>query len=165
MPDAFSDIAKVTRSHIPAANVPPRLEIPNTGYGAITGVTTTLSGGVVEAVGPQRKRGRPLGSMDSRPRKKVSLTQPDPFIINTGNPSHEIISDYVHESILGDASMIEPISNNKEISMNYACMLETLERTSIIIDNVFAYSVAQEIIEHDDIEPRSVEVSTKSRLA
>ena len=39
--------------------------------------------------------------------------------------------------------------------MNYAYMLETLERTSIIIDDVFAYSVAQEIIEH--IEPRSVE--------
>ena len=53
--------------------------------------------------------------------------------------------------------MIEPISENREISMNYACMLETLEINSIIIDDVFAYSIAQEIIEHDDIEPCSVE--------
>jgi hypothetical protein len=159
MPDAFSDIAKVTRSHIPAANVPARLEIPTMGYGTARGAATTHGGSVVEAVAPQRKRGRPLGSMDTRPRKKASLAQPDPFIIDTGNPSHEIVSDYsyVHESILGDASMIETISENREISMNYACMLETLERTSIIIDDVFAYSVAQEIIEHDDIEPRSVE--------
>ena len=82
MPDAFSDLAKVTRSHILAANVSARLEIPNTGYGTITGVTTTSNGGVVEAVVPQRKRGRPLGSMDSRPRKKASLAQPNPFIIN-----------------------------------------------------------------------------------
>jgi hypothetical protein len=32
-----------------------------------------------------------------------------------------------------------------------------LEINSIILDDVFAYSVAQEIIEHDDIKPRSVE--------
>ena len=152
MPDAFSDIAKVTRSHIPAANMPARLEIPTTGYGATTGVTTTPSGGVVEAVVPQRKRGRPLGSMDSRPLKKASLAQPNPFIINTGNPSHEIISDYsyVHESILEDAPMFEMIPENKEISMDYENAYELMERSSIHIDDVFAYTVAQV---HDDIEP------------
>ena len=28
MPDTFSDLAKVTRSHIPAANVPARIDVP-----------------------------------------------------------------------------------------------------------------------------------------
>jgi hypothetical protein len=32
--------------------------------------------------------------------------------------------------------MIEPLSENKEISMNYACMLETLERNFITFDDI-----------------------------
>ena len=60
MLEAFTDIAKVARSHILVANVPTRLEIPNKGHGvADRDAATTLSGGVVEAVAPQRKRGRP----------------------------------------------------------------------------------------------------------
>ena len=60
MPDSFTDIAKVTRSHIPAANVPARLEVPRNGHNTMDRVvkstkehaTTTLSGGVAEAVVP-----------------------------------------------------------------------------------------------------------------
>ena len=58
MPDAFTDIVKVTRSHIPAANVPARLEVPNKGHGAANrGTATALSGGVVEGVAPQGRGG------------------------------------------------------------------------------------------------------------
>ena len=49
---------------------------------------------------PQRKRGRPLGSTDTHPRKKRgNKVQTDPLIINVEKPSHEIVSDYsyVHE--------------------------------------------------------------------
>ena len=65
MPDSFSEIAKVTRSDIPAANVPARLEVPRKGtaipeLGTATGAGTAHSGGM-EAVAPQRKRGRPPG--------------------------------------------------------------------------------------------------------
>ena len=110
--------------------MPTKLEIPTTRYDNNNGVVTTHSGGVVETMVPKKNKGRPLGSMDTRPRKKVSLAQPYPFIINTGNPFHEIISDYsyVYESILGNVSMIEQILDNREISMNYACMLEKLEK-------------------------------------
>ena len=58
LPDAFSDLAKVTRSHISAANVPARLEVPTKGHGTSAptigdhGAATTHSGGVVEAVVP-----------------------------------------------------------------------------------------------------------------
>ena len=53
MPDAFSDIAKVTRSHIPVANVPARIDVPkNHRHGATPrgighGAATTNSDGNV----------------------------------------------------------------------------------------------------------------------
>ena len=52
--------------------------------------------------------------------------------------------------------MFEMIPKNKEISMDYESAYELIERSSIDIDNVFSYTVAQEIIEQDDIEPRPV---------
>lgn len=71
MPDVFSNIAKVTRSYILTTNMPTRLEIPIKGQDTTTPVivdhdaTTTHTGGVVKFVVPQRKRGKPLGSMDT----------------------------------------------------------------------------------------------------
>ena len=53
--------------------------------------------------------------------------------------------------------MLEPIPENREISVNYTSVHETWERNLTILDDVFAFSVAHEIIESDDIEPRSVE--------
>ncbi|KAI3707739.1 hypothetical protein L6452_26368 [Arctium lappa] len=41
--------------------------------------------------------------------------------------------------------------------MNYENVNELMERSSILIDDIFAYTVAHEILEHDDIEPHSVE--------
>ncbi|PRQ53193.1 putative RNA-directed DNA polymerase [Rosa chinensis] len=165
LPDAFSDIAKVTRSHIPAANVPARIDVPNNGHNA---TPLTLGDGTIAqhgnnvasmAVGPARKRGRPIGSKDTRPRKRANEAQINPLIIDTQNPSHENVPDYgyVQETSLGDASVSEPIHENIEISVNYTSVHGTWERNSIIIDDVFAYSVAREIIETDDIEPRSVD--------
>ncbi|XP_004309292.1 PREDICTED: uncharacterized protein LOC101304635, partial [Fragaria vesca subsp. vesca] len=166
MPDSFSEIAKVTRSDIPAANVPARLEVPRKGT-AIPGLGTAAvdgaaHGGGMEAVAPQRKRGRPPGSVDMRPRKKLTdKAQVNPLIIDVENPSHEIISDYsyVHELILesmGYASGSMSTSENIEISMCYDNTYELMNRSSTHVDDIFAYSVAHEIIEHDDIEPRSV---------
>ena len=166
MPDAFTDLAKVTRSHIPTANVPARIDIPQGGCEAAApniggGTTTTLGGRVVaEVAAPQRKRGRPAGSMDTRPRKRGSLAQLNPLIINTQNPTHEIIPDYSYvreKTNLEEIPTVDPSTANKEISMNYASVNEILDRESVILDDAFAFSVAQEIIEHDDIEPRFVE--------
>ena len=53
MPDAFADIDKVTRSYIPAANMPARLEVPSKGHCAEGKSTTTTPGrGVAEVVAP-----------------------------------------------------------------------------------------------------------------
>ena len=87
-----------------------------------------------------------------------NVALPVPTIIDGGNPSHEIVSDYsfVQESLLGDASMMDVYAGYREISMNNAGMHETYERCSLLLDDVFAYSVAQEILEHEEVEPRSV---------
>ncbi|KAM2916275.1 hypothetical protein FF1_045211 [Malus domestica] len=74
MPDAFTDLARVTRSHIPAANTPTKIDVPN--------------------------RGRPLGSKDSHPRKrKITAQGPEeptvnPTIAYSFYPTHEEILDY-----------------------------------------------------------------------
>jgi hypothetical protein len=51
LPDAFTDIKKVTKSHIPALN-------------AHTGIEITPAEVII-----QRKRGRSIGSKDKNPRK------------------------------------------------------------------------------------------------
>ncbi|KAK9942694.1 hypothetical protein M0R45_008346 [Rubus argutus] len=171
LPDAFSDLAKVTRSHIPAANVPARMEVPekdfrlidaasatqNVGQG-IAGATPNVGGDVAQAVAPPRKRGRPQGSRDTHPRKRAAKAH-DPLIIDTQNPTHENIPDYgyVQETSLEDAPSLEPIRENVEISINYTSVHGTWDRNSIVVDDVFAYACARELIESDDIEPRSVD--------
>ena len=56
LPDAFNDATKVTKSHIPAANAPARIAVPE-------GQAT------MDENPPQLKRGRPIGSKDTVPRK------------------------------------------------------------------------------------------------
>ena len=57
LPDAFIDAKKVTKSHIPVANVPSKIDIPT------QQVVTNESG-------TRQKRGRPVGSKDKNPRKR-----------------------------------------------------------------------------------------------
>ncbi|KAK9907232.1 hypothetical protein M0R45_000963 [Rubus argutus] len=160
-----------TKSHIPAANVPARMEVPekdfrlidaasatqNVGQG-IAGATPNVGGDVAQAVAPPRKRGRPQGSRDTHPRKRAAKAH-DPLIIDTQNPTHENIPDYgyVQETSLEDAPSLEPIRENVEISINYTSVHGTWDRNSIVVDDVFAYACARELIESDDIEPRSVD--------
>ena len=58
---------------------------------------------------------------------------------------------------MGDASTSEPILENIEHYETYTSVHETWDRNSIIIDDVVAHFVANEFVESDDIEPRSVD--------
>ena len=60
MPDAFTDLKRITKSHIPAENVPIRIDVPK-------GPSTSVIANESKA---HLKRGRPLGSKDQNPRKK-----------------------------------------------------------------------------------------------
>ncbi|KAM2087773.1 hypothetical protein ACFX1T_031921 [Malus domestica] len=57
MSNAFNDLAKVTRSHIPAANTPARIDVPRATHFTRQG---TLAASQSSA--PTLKRGRPLAT-------------------------------------------------------------------------------------------------------
>ncbi|KAM1179896.1 hypothetical protein ACFX2G_019411 [Malus domestica] len=74
MPNAFTNLVCVTRSHIPAANAPANMDVPN--------------------------RGRPPGSKNSHPWKRKPTTRGpeeptmNPTIAYSFYPSHKEILDY-----------------------------------------------------------------------
>ena len=64
LPDAFTDTKKVTKSHIPAENAPVRIDVPS-----------NEKADENESIA-RRKRGRPFGSKDSKPRKLKKQDDP-----------------------------------------------------------------------------------------
>lgn len=58
LPDTFNDATKVTKSHVPTINAPTRINVP---------VRQRLS---AKESTIRQKRGRPIGSKDSAPRKR-----------------------------------------------------------------------------------------------
>ncbi|KAM1175084.1 hypothetical protein ACFX19_028122 [Malus domestica] len=168
MSDGFNDLAKVTRSHIPAANAPVRIDVPRVhpqpawegqivpegGEASLCTRQRTLA--VSQSSAPTLKCGRPLGSKDSQPRKrKMALTSDpslNPTIAHLSVPTHEFILDY--NDVLDETTWP---SKNREIAVHYAVIDEVWNRNEMIIDNAFAYTIATNIILSDDIEPRSVD--------
>ncbi|KAM0965404.1 hypothetical protein ACFX2C_021317 [Malus domestica] len=72
----------------------------------------------------------------------------NPTIIHSSVPTHEVILDY------GDASdeTCRPLKN-RYISVYYTVLDEVWNRNEMIVDDVFSYSVATDIMLSDDIEP------------
>ena len=68
--------------------------------------------------------------------------------------------NYVYESLLEDAPKLILIPETKEISNEY----ESLDRSYILNDDIFAYIVAHEMIERNDIEPCSVEECQQEQI-
>ncbi|KAK9930871.1 hypothetical protein M0R45_018177 [Rubus argutus] len=156
LPDAFNDLANVTRSHIPAANVPARIDVPVGRRVPVEHVASvepteqrTLPSAVQSAALP-KKRGRPIGSKDVQPRKRRTPTKP---VL-----PHEIIKDYgdVLEERVPDETPIPPNPENLEISVNHASLDDILKRNETIMMIVFIYAVAADIMSNDDMEPRTV---------
>ena len=135
LPDAFNDAAKVTKSHIPAVNTPARIYVPEE--------HKEMDDDVL-----RQKRGRPIGSKDAAPRKKRGRNQ-EPSLLQSEQsaPKEKTTPEVVetHEKINDPG--------NTEISINYCNDL--WNRNDIIIDDMFAFSVAYEIM-HDDYESRSI---------
>ena len=65
LPDAFTNLPRITKSHIPAVNAPVRVDIP--------------TGQIVKAneSRPHLKRGRSIGSKDKNPRKRKGINDQD----------------------------------------------------------------------------------------
>ncbi|KAM3249553.1 hypothetical protein P3L10_011323 [Capsicum annuum] len=117
MPDAFTDLKRITKSHIPAENVPIRIDVPK-------GPSTSVIANESKA---RLKRGRPLCSKDRNPRKrktnginepetqeneKLSINSSD---VETNLNRSEIIVDHVFTynvatKIMQDSEDLEPRS-------------------------------------------------------
>ena len=63
LPDVFADSKKIVKSHIPATNIPARIEVPE---GKLIDITANESKA-------RLKRGKPVGTKDKIPRKKKTL--------------------------------------------------------------------------------------------
>ena len=105
LPDAFVDTKKVTKSHIPAANVPARVDITE-GQKAYESKTRS-------------KRWRPTGSKDITPQKRrINGKQNDH---EESNIEKQIPEEIQNEQI---ASEQVHVPENNEISISYVHMGE-----------------------------------------
>ena len=107
----------------------------------------------------RRKRGRPLGSKDLKPRKARSQKG----IAGEATMDHENDGkgkDIENENTSTEDDILDKNNDidNFEISINYVSTCTQWNRKDVIVDDIFAYSVASNIvIEDDDFEPKSVD--------
>ena len=147
LPDAFIDTAKVTKSYIPAANTPTRINIP-------IGKTAIMAAN--ESSMTRLKCGQPLGSKYLIPLKRKIKGQQNPSLEENSTPeeaiptiskiiapekesaievTHAPKEAIVHEEIQNHED--EQVLANDEISINYASTGELWDRTKVVISEVF----------------------------
>ncbi|KAL0420579.1 UNVERIFIED_CONTAM: hypothetical protein Slati_3080800 [Sesamum latifolium] len=147
LPDALIDTKKVTKSHIPAEKVPARLEVPE--------VILTQSKASESQI--RWKRGRPIGSKDVNPRKRkehiVSINH------DANVTTNDVYEDKIPEAVLSEDSKRneQDLEDSYEMSINYAHNSLGWYRKEIEMNDIFAYSVATEIIDEDENDPQTIE--------
>ncbi|GKA51598.1 disease resistance CC-NBS-LRR class family protein [Tanacetum coccineum] len=138
LPDVFTDTKRVTKSHIPAANAPTRVEIPNKQAG----------NNIAQESQKRLKRGRRIGSKDKNPRKRKGTEK---------NSNHD--ENVLDETQDIKTSLEEEMNDmNKDMSINYSQTNILWDQNEIgDIDEIFSYFVASDIMSgDDDPEPKSV---------
>ena len=131
LPDAFVDTKKVTKSHIPAANVLARVDITE---GQKEFESKTRS-----------KRGRPIGSKDITPRKRRTNGKQNDH--EESNIENQIPEEIQNEQIAPEEVHVP---ENNEISISYVHRGEKWDRNNFDVNNIFAFQVALDIIQNDD---------------
>ena len=159
LPDAFTDPNKVLKSHIPAVNAPTHIEIP----------IGDLGNAIASTSKPRIKRGRPIGSKDSFPRKRKSnkLLTPVEYNFDEIAPEEPITiqSAPVEPNTLQGlkatttrvaiTDQLSPI--NEEISINYMNQGEIWDRRHTFVNSAFSFQVAKGIMQNnDDEEPQTL---------
>ena len=145
--DAFIDSTKVINSHIPTANIPARIEI----------LIGKLQSSMTNEPKPRLKRGRPIGSKDTIPRKRKSA-------ISMTLEEHITVKPQVDEQVAPAEAPVKelslndvPVHNNEEISINYIREGRKWDRNTTHINDAFSFQVAMDIIRNDeDQEPQNV---------
>ncbi|KAJ9561391.1 hypothetical protein OSB04_006551 [Centaurea solstitialis] len=141
LPDTFTDPKRVTKSHVPAANAPIKIDVPE-GQDNMSNESRA-----------RQKRGRPLGSNDKNPRKKKGANNQD---------GHIEVNETPRESPEETLDMMVPeepqVLENEEISINYSMSRKVWNRDKTDVDDMFAYNVALNVMENEeDQEPKSVD--------
>ncbi|XP_058768131.1 uncharacterized protein LOC131641850 [Vicia villosa] len=143
LPNAFTDPKGVTKSYIPAANAPIKIDIPV---------------GQSNESQPRLKRCRPIGSKDKIPRTRKGAKNKDDPSEDIENPS-----DIINISSLEEIDQVLETHENKEISINYVQNGIQWNRNEVDIDDLFAYIIAlNEINEKEDHEPASIKICRQS---
>jgi hypothetical protein len=159
LPDSFTVSKSVTKSHIPARNVPERIEVPNK---TIRLPSSEESGRSTENPRKRKRKQRKESSNtvnETQPqveRHQVDLLDPLPT-----STVHSISDDGTLEHpdaiVLGNT---EPSIGVNENSINYVDSGESYDRKTTIVDIYFASSVAETI--QNDPDPKSM-VECKKR--
>jgi Reverse transcriptase (RNA-dependent DNA polymerase) len=147
-PDAFTDTKRVTKSHIPVLNAPTRIEI--------TPAEVTI----------QRKRGRPIGFKDKKPRKMKERNNAVGVTLAkvTNKISEEIVSKISEE--IGSRTPEEVVDkvpeetqapNDYEISINYVQNDIIWNRNETRVDEIFTYAIAIEVINEENYVSKTPE--------
>ena len=118
MPDAFTDSKRITKSHIPAVNVPIRIDVPK---GPSTSVIASESQ-------IRLKHVRPLGSKNKNPSLRSTKN-------DTTKEFHEEIQDLINHDIPEEIS--EPETQvTEELSISSTGDGINLDRSKITVDNI-----------------------------
>ena len=124
LPDAFIDSTKVTKSHIPAANISTRIEI----------TMEKLKYSVANEHKQQLKHGWPIDSKYTIPKKRKSVEFNAPKEhTNVKGLNDELITP-TEASIEQLSHEIVPIHNNEQISINYIHKGKIWDRNTTLID-------------------------------
>ena len=134
----------MTKSHIPTANTPARIDVPKR-----------------QMVNESKKRlklGRPFGSKDTTPQKR--RTQRHNANIEHNAYAKAYIEQGTPEEVHNKEVTLEEthIPKNSEISISYVHKRDEWDQNNIVINNIFVFQVALDIIRNDeDPEPQNVE--------
>ena len=152
LPDVFTDPNKVLKSHIPAVNAPAHIEIPIGDSGNAIASTSK----------PRLKRGRPIGSKDSFPRKRKSnklltpveynfdeITPEEPITIQSALVEPNTLQGLKETATrVAITDQLSPI--NEEISINYMNQGEIWDLRHTLVNNAFSFQVAKGIMQNND---------------
>ena len=139
LPDAFTDPNKVLKSHIPAVNAPAHIEIPIGDSGNAIASTSK----------PRLKRGRPIRSKDSFPRKRKSnkllthveynfdeIAPEEPITIQSAPVQPNTLQGLKETATrVAITDQLSPI--NEEISINYMNQGEIWDRRHSLVNMLF----------------------------
>ena len=99
---------------------------------------------------PRLKRGRPIGSKDTIPRKRKS-------VISITPEEHITVKPQVDEQVAPAEAPVKELSindvsvhNNEDISINYISEGRIWDRNTTHINDAFSFQVAMDIIRNDE---------------